>query len=129
MVEAVLVYVRDGRSHERLTKIDLATSLQTIADQFADQFAHLGHDVRYAGPDHAAILARPDALHRAIDNLVDNAVRYGGKALIRLAVAPAAVTITIEDDGPGIPDADKAAMLEPFQRGDAARTMDSATGF
>jgi signal transduction histidine kinase len=129
MVEAVLVYLRDGRSQESLTKIDLATSLQTIADQFADQFAHLGHDVRYAGPDHAAILARPDALHRAIANLVDNAVRYGGKALIRLAVAPAAVTITIEDDGPGIPDADKASMLEPFRRGEAARTMDSATGF
>jgi signal transduction histidine kinase len=125
MVEAVLVYLRDGRSQEGLTKIDLATSLQTIADQFAD----LGHDVRYAGPDHAAIPARPDALHRAIANLVDNAVRYGGKALIRLAVAPAAVTITIEDDGPGIPEADKATMLEPFQRGEAARTMDSATGF
>ena len=125
MVEAVLVYLRDGRSQESPTKIDLATSLQTIADQFAD----LGHDVGYAGPDHAAILARPDALHRAIANLVDNAVRYGGKALIRLAVAPAAVTITIEDDGPGIPEADKATMLEPFRRGEAARTMDSATGF
>jgi len=125
MVEAVLVYLRDGRSQESLTKIDLATSLQTIADQFTD----LGHDVRYAGPDHAAILARPDALHRAIANLVDNAVRYGGKALLRLAVAPAEVTITVEDDGPGIPDADKATMLEPFRRGETARTMDSATGF
>jgi signal transduction histidine kinase len=130
MVEAVLVYLRDGRSQESMTKIDLATSLQTIADQFADQFAPLGHDVRYAGPDHAAIMARPDALHRAIANLVDNAVRYGGgKALIRLAVAPAAVTITIEDDGPGIPEADTATMLEPFMRGEAARTMDSSIGF
>jgi signal transduction histidine kinase len=125
MVEAVLVYLRDGRSQESVTKIDLATSLQTIADQFAD----LGHDVRYAGPDHAAILARPDALHRAIANLVDNAVRYGGKAILRLAVAPAAVMITVEDDGPGIPDADRATMLEPFMRGEVARTMDSATGF
>ena len=125
MVEAVLVYLRDGRSQESLTKIDLATSLQTIADQFAD----LGHDVRYAGPDHAAILARPDALHRAIANLADNAVRYGGKALVRLTEAPDSVTITIEDDGPGIPDADKATMLEPFIRGEAARTMDSGTGF
>jgi signal transduction histidine kinase len=129
MVEAVLVYLRDGRSQESMTKIDLATSLQTIADQFADQFAHLGHDVRYAGPDHAAILARPDALHRAIANLVDNAVRYGGKATLRLAVTPATVMITVEDDGPGIPDADKATMLEPFMRGEVARTMDSATGF
>jgi signal transduction histidine kinase len=125
MVEAVLVYLRDGHSQESVTKTDLATSLQTIADQFAD----LGHDVRYAGPDHAAILARPDALHRAIANLVDNAVRYGGKSILRLAVAPAAVMITVEDDGPGIPDADRATMLEPFMRGELARTMDSATGF
>jgi signal transduction histidine kinase len=85
--------------------------------------------VRYSGPDHAAIQGRPDALHRAIANLVDNAVRYGGNALLRLAVAPTTVTITIEDDGPGIPDADKARMLEPFRRGEAARTMDCATGF
>src|SRR5262249_8738973 len=110
MVEAGLVYLRDRPSPESLTKIDLATSLQTIADQFAD----LGHDVRYAGPDHGAILARPDALHRAIANLVDNAVRYGGKAFIRLVVAPSAVTITIEDDGPGIPEVDPATMLAPL---------------
>ena len=37
--------------------------------------------------------------------------------------------IEIEDDGPGIPDQRKAAMLEPFVRGDDARNMDEASGF
>ena len=124
MVESVLVFLRDGQSREAETMIDLASSLQTICDQFAD----LGHDVRYDGPDHLAIMARPDALHRAVTNLVDNAVRYGGQARLRLASA-ADVTITIEDDGPGIPEALKEAMFEPFVRGDAARGMNEATGF
>ncbi len=125
MVEAALVFLRDGRSQESLTKIDLPTTLQTIADQFAD----LDHDVRYAGPDHATILARPDALYRAIANLVDNAVRYGGTAVVRLTIEASSAVIMIEDDGPGIPDADKDRMLAPFVRGDAARTMDAASGF
>jgi signal transduction histidine kinase len=124
MVESVLVFLRDGQTREAETMIDLASSLQTICDQFAD----LGHDVRYDGPDHLALTARPDALHRAVTNLVDNAVHYGGKARVHLSAAPA-VMITIEDDGPGIPDAQKEAMFEPFVRGDAARGMNDATGF
>ena len=42
---------------------------------------------------------------------------------------PPTVTVAIEDDGPGIPDARKQAMFEPFVRGDAARGMNDKTGF
>jgi signal transduction histidine kinase len=72
---------------------------------------------------------RPDDLHRSITNLVENAVRYGATATIRLAVSSDTVTIDIEDDGPGISDERKDVMLEPFVRGDDARNMDDVTGF
>ena len=49
--------------------------------------------------------------------------------LIRLTATPASVTIDVEDDGPGIVDAQKAAVIEPFIRGDEARTMNEASGF
>jgi signal transduction histidine kinase len=75
------------------------------------------------------VTARPDDLHRAVTNLVENAVRYGAEALIRLKVSPHATTIEVEDDGPGISDARKDIMLQPFVRGDAARNMDEAKGF
>jgi signal transduction histidine kinase len=72
---------------------------------------------------------RPDDLHRSVTNLVENAVRFGAEAVIRLRVSGDQLTIDVEDDGPGISDAQKQNMLEPFVRGDDARNMDDATGF
>jgi signal transduction histidine kinase len=125
MVESVLYFLRDGQRREKATMIDLATSLQTICDQFADT----GHDVSYDGPDHVVISAYAEELHRAITNLIDNAVRHGGKTDVRVSLTSPTVTVAIEDDGPGIPETGKAAMFEPFVRGDAARGMNNQTGF
>ena len=125
MVESVLYFLRDGQRREKAGMIDLATSLQTICDQFADT----GHDVSYDGPDHVVISAFADELHRAITNLIDNAVRHGGKTDVRVTLAAPVVAVAIEDDGPGIPDAGKAAMFEPFVRGDAARGMNNQRWF
>jgi signal transduction histidine kinase len=72
---------------------------------------------------------RPDDLHRAVTNLVENAARFGAEAVIRLRVAADQFTIDVEDDGPGISDALKHNMLEPFVRGDEARNMNETAGF
>ena len=81
------------------------------------------------GPGHAMATVRPDDLHRSVTNLVENAVRFGAEAVIRLSVATDSVTIDVEDDGPGISDAKKGNVLEPFVRGDDARNMDETAGF
>jgi signal transduction histidine kinase len=125
MLEQVLSFLRDDRKLAPPTLTDIASSLQLVADQFSD----MGHKVTYAGPAHAMAMARPDDLHRGITNLVENAVRYGSEATIRLASSAERMTIDIEDDGPGILDADKRDVLQPFVRGDAARNMDDAAGF
>jgi len=85
--------------------------------------------VSYVGPVRAMATARPDDLTRAVTNLVDNSVRFGANAVIRLGTSPELATIEIEDDGPGISDARKEMMFEPFVRGDDARSMDETTGF
>lgn len=126
MLEAVLSFLRNDRKLEALTLTDIATTLQLIADQFAD----VGHAVSYEGPSHAMAMARPDDLHRAVTNLVENAIKFGAEARISLAVSSACVTIEVADDGPGITDTQKGAMLQPFVRGDDARNMDhEASGF
>jgi signal transduction histidine kinase len=125
MLESVLSFLRNDRKFESMTLVDIATTLQLVTDQFAD----MGHKVVYDGPQHAVVTARPDDLHRSITNLVENAVRFGAEAAIRLSVSPNTVTIDVEDDGPGISDARKQAMLEPFVRGDDARNMDETAGF
>ncbi|MFD2182829.1 ATP-binding protein [Rhodoplanes azumiensis] len=125
MVESLLVFMRSGQSARAPVMVDLTASLTTVCDQFAD----LGHAVTYSGPDHAVILGHPDELQRAVTNLVDNAVRYAGRATVRLSLAADRVAIDVEDDGPGLPDAQKSAMLRPFARGESARSMDGTTGF
>ncbi|MBR1273981.1 HAMP domain-containing protein [Bradyrhizobium sp. AUGA SZCCT0283] len=125
MLESVLSFLRNGRRLEAMTLADIASTLQLITDQFAD----MGRKVAYDGPTHAMATVRPDDLHRAVTNLVENAVRFGAEAVIRLRVSADQLTINVEDDGPGISDALKQNMLEPFVRGDEARNMDEAAGF
>jgi signal transduction histidine kinase len=125
MLESVLSFLRNDRKLESMTLVDIATTLQLVTDQFAD----MGHKVAYRGPEHAMATVRPDDLHRSVTNLVENAVRFGAEATVRLIASPELMTIEVEDDGPGISDARKDVMLEPFVRGDDARNMDEASGF
>jgi signal transduction histidine kinase len=125
MLESVLSFLRNDRRLEAMTLVDIASTLQLVTDQFGD----MGRKVSYDGPPHAMATVRPDDLLRSVTNLVENAVRFGAEATIRLRTSPDQVTIDVEDDGPGISDAQKNNMLEPFVRGDDARNMDDTSGF
>jgi signal transduction histidine kinase len=125
MLESVLSFLRNDRKLEPMTLADIATTLQLVADQFTD----MGYRIAYDGPQHAMATVRPDDLHRSVTNLVENAIRFGNETTIRLIASPDHMTIEVEDDGPGISDARKDVMLEPFVRGDEARNMDDASGF
>jgi signal transduction histidine kinase len=125
MLESVLSFLRNDRKLEGMTLTDIATTLQLVADQFAD----IGHKVSYEGPAHAMATVRPDDLTRSVTNLVENSVRHGAVTTIRLEASADTAIIEVEDDGPGISDASKEVMLEPFVRGDDARNMDQSAGF
>ena len=125
MLESVLSFLRNDRKLEAVTLTDIASTLQLVADQYAD----IGHKVTYEGPQHAMATVRPDDLTRSVTNLVENSVRYGANVTVRLMTSHDTATIEVEDDGPGISDARKEVMIEPFVRGDDARNMDNTTGF
>jgi signal transduction histidine kinase len=84
-----------------------------------------GRDVSYAGPGRALATVRPVALRRALDNVVDNAVRYGTRARIALAAEPEALLLTVEDDGPGIPPDDVTRAFAPFTRLEGSRNRNT----
>jgi signal transduction histidine kinase len=124
MANASLSYLRDGQTVQDRSLVDLATLLQTIVNNFAD----MGKDLTYQGPDHLQGKVRPDELGRAITNLVENAVKFGTKAVVRLtSVVNGQIDIDVIDNGPGIPEADREAMMEPFARGDLSRNLNLAT--
>lgn len=130
LVEGALAYARDERDPEAASDkerplIDLASLTQTVCDGFTDT----GADVRMEATRHVLVRADPDDLERALTNLVDNAVKYAGRAWLSVSRSMEWVAITVEDDGPGIPEAERQAMLQPFVRGDRARNLDTASGF
>ncbi|MDR3476140.1 MAG: ATP-binding protein [Devosia sp.] len=125
MVDSALTYIRDGRDSEKEVAVDLPALLRTVSDNFSD----VGEHVSYKGLERLSIVARPDALVRAVENLVENALKYGSRAVVRCEWGDGEqIIIEVEDDGAGIAEDKRQAMLEPFVRGDAARNG-SAGGF
>ncbi|QBF32112.1 ATP-binding protein [Thalassococcus sp. S3] len=74
------------------------------------------------------VALRPLAIRRALENLVNNAVRYGTKAEMSVAVTDKAVRFRIDDDGPGIAPELRSDALKPFMRLDPARNQDKGSG-
>jgi two-component system osmolarity sensor histidine kinase EnvZ len=108
------------------TPVDAAAFAQeAVADA-----ARGGGQVVFAGAEGGGgrISLRPTAVRRALDNLIGNALRYGNRAEVSVSVMDRAVRFTVEDDGPGIPPAQRDLALRPFQRLDAARNQNRGTG-
>lgn len=74
------------------------------------------------------VALRPLAIRRALDNLVGNALRYANRAEVGVNVTDRAVRFTVEDDGPGIPAAQREDAVNPFVRLDPARNQDKGSG-
>ena len=78
----------------------------------------------YNGGQHQIILGSLTELQRLFTNLVENAVSHAKEVVVTLTQPSGKlVQVDVSDDGPGIPDADKARVLEPFVRGEPARTV------
>jgi signal transduction histidine kinase len=124
MIEATLAYLRGGDSEEAEPRraMDLAATLQALCGDAADA----GQDASYDGPTRALVSCRPVALKRAFANLIGNAIAYGGTARVRLGAGAGQIRVEIEDDGPGIPDAELERVFEPFRRLEESRNR--ATG-
>ena len=121
MLDATLSFARDDASAEPRTSVDLSSLLQTLCDDLADA----GQPVAYEGPDRVTIACRPAALRRAIANLIDNAVKYGGGATVGLSDGADEVMIRIADRGPGIPEIDRERVFAPFYRMEESRSRET----
>lgn len=121
MIDSLLAYLAGEGDKERIVATDIAVTCATMADDATDH----GRDARYHGPEHCEIRVRPVAIKRALTNLVDNALHHGTRVAIRLEANEDRVVIAVEDNGPGIPEEERARVLEPFVRLDGARARDT----
>ncbi|GJD73621.1 ATP-binding protein [Methylobacterium goesingense] len=121
MIDSTLAYLRGNADPEPRRNTNVASILMSIADAASDA----GQDVGYVGPRRALATVRPVALRRALDNLVDNAVRYGSRARLSLQADVRRLLVVIEDDGPGIPPDKFAQAFEPFMRLETSRNRNT----
>lgn len=117
MLDSVLAYLAGETDPEKPCLVDLATTAMTVVDDAIDA----GKPVQYSGPDLLHLQVRRLAIKRAIGNLVDNAVKYGDRAMVRLWSSEEGVHLAVEDEGPGIPEEEHDKVIEPFYRLDVAR--------
>jgi len=81
--------------------------------------------VSYDGPRSVVVKGRRLALKRALSNLIDNAVKYGGTARVGMTMSEQSAIVTVDDDGPGIPAAAVEDMFRPFVRLEASRNVET----
>jgi signal transduction histidine kinase len=121
MIGGVLAFAR-GEERLNRQRLDLAALVQSMADDLVET----GADVTVAEAAPVEVIGDPLALRRLVANLLDNALKYGGRANCRVCVQGEDALLLIEDEGPGIAEDALERMFMPFERGDAAR--DPSTG-
>ncbi len=118
MLEGTLAYAKDVATAEPSQRLDLARLLQAAVDDASDA----GNTVTYAGPERLVYVGRAVGLRRLATNLLDNARRYAGACEVVLEDAAEYLTIRVRDRGPGVPEADRERVVEPFFRVERSRS-------
>lgn len=117
MIDSTLVFARDDSREEARRLVDLAVLVGDVCEDVADT----GGKVSYLGPRCIDVPCRPALMRRAVANLIDNAVKYGAAARVRIDREADRVVIVVDDDGPGIPPEEQERVFAPFYRMEMAR--------
>jgi signal transduction histidine kinase len=122
MLNDILAVARTGAGMEQTREIALGPWLDGLVADYAERGLAV---TRVAGDDAGQIHGRPVLLGRAVRNLIDNALTYGGRAGVRIARRDGTAAILVSDDGPGIDPARVDELMEAFARGEASRSRDT----
>jgi signal transduction histidine kinase len=121
LIGTALQFARDEGASEPRKEVDLTAIVQAVVDEMRGAGFPVG--MKPAAPIRNE--CQPLALRRAVRNLLDNAVKYGTSGRAELTVAEGSIEISIDDDGPGIPEAELGRVLEPFYRLDQSRDRET----
>lgn len=126
MVDSVLAYLRGTEDSEASQAIDMDALLSSLVEDEQSMGRPVVLAERPAGaPKPTPFVGKLSLLRRAMSNLIDNAVAHGSHVTVSIDSLPDRVEIVVQDDGPGIPAADLARVVEPYVRLDPARALDS----
>jgi len=118
LLNDILELSRKGRSREPERTMDLSILIEDIIENYTDT----GAPVALSGREKSPVRLRPVLFARAVRNLIDNAIAYGGSARVFLERSDGDLIVRIEDDGPGMSEAFLSRATAPFEREDASRS-------
>ena len=121
MISAALDFLRDQAAGSSRERLDFRLLVESVVDDQSD----VGHDVTLAGGEPVTLLGDPLSLRRMVVNLVDNALKYGERARLKLRTAEGRCVLELDDDGPGIPENLQSRVFEPFFRAESSRNRDT----
>lgn len=121
LIQEGLDYASSQQLREQKVPVNLNHLVQAIVDQATD----LGHDCTVVGECQRAVPAAPRALERLLQNVVDNALRYGTQVRIELHESADGVEVQVHDNGPGLPDELLEKVFEPYFRAETSRNRDT----
>ena len=124
LVSSFIAFARDDPTREPRVRLDLAALAQSLIDDRAEA----GQPVTFEGPDRLVITGQALGLKRLIDNLVDNALKYGAVARLTVRAEGGEAIIEVADDGPGVAPGEREAVFRPFVRGETAGALAAGAG-
>lgn len=119
MLEAYLAFARGDGSETAVP-----TDIRGLLEEMKANAEREGHNTQLEITGDPVVSVRPDAFRRLVSNLVSNAARFGDRIHISAVHDERYLTVTVDDDGPGIPPEKRGDVFRPFLRLDEARNQD-----
>jgi two-component system osmolarity sensor histidine kinase EnvZ len=120
MIEAYLAFAR-GEGSEAAERI----SVQSWLEEVVQPYLRSEQPVTLSTTPEAEIKLKPKAMKRVMQNLIDNALRYGKQCWVSAELRRHKLILVVEDNGPGIPEADREQVFHAFKRLEASRNSDT----
>ncbi|RED50800.1 sensor histidine kinase [Aestuariispira insulae] len=141
MIRDAIDFLKGSIIQEPMERLDFPSLVQSICDDYADTgapvsflepqfmtvttmgtvFGGFTREVELKDVLTGYISGQPVALGRVFDNLIGNAVKFGGQARVEMQVKPTEIIVEITDKGPGIPDEEFSNVFKPFYRLEKSR--------
>lgn len=118
MINAALAFVRDATRPAHRERLELGSLVESVCSDMSET----GAETTFEGGDSVVLEADPLGLRRVVTNLIANACRYGLRARVRVTATEGQAVIEVDDDGPGLSNADLDRVFEPFYRVERSRS-------
>lgn len=125
MIDEILTFARGNYDKHPKTKIDINSLIESVCDDIdqSEEIVQFSRQKKYF-----PIMGDALTLKRVFTNLITNAIKYGNVAKVHTKQKENSVEITVDDEGPGIPEAEFEKVFQPFYRCDQSRSSRKVSG-